>query len=156
MTRLRYAFLLAISSFLFVRINALNYRPQLPRGSIFKSIGPNLDTEERAFLSSNRILAEQNEIGMKRAVRWDTTGLKFESLTIDDTIRQSSIKHFLLNCFLPSGELTQDYYKYTAWRLAQRFVSATSSVFGTQALLLALGFKQNRIGDCNIFTILPR
>jgi len=32
------------------------------------------------------------------------------------------------------------------WRLAQRFVGASSSVFGTQALVLALGFKSSSIG----------
>eukprot|EP00597_Dinobryon_sp_UTEXLB2267_P003547 CAMPEP_0170073750 /NCGR_PEP_ID=MMETSP0019_2-20121128/11139_1 /TAXON_ID=98059 /ORGANISM="Dinobryon sp., Strain UTEXLB2267" /LENGTH=522 /DNA_ID=CAMNT_0010283535 /DNA_START=351 /DNA_END=1919 /DNA_ORIENTATION=+ len=54
--------------------------------------------------------------------------------------------NFLRNSFLPSGDLTNDYYKYTLWRAAQRLVGATLSVFGTQALLLALGFKQSKIG----------
>ena len=59
---------------------------------------------------------------------------------------KASTQQFLRNCFLPGGFISADYYKYTYWRIAQRFVSATSSVFGTQALLLALGFKRNRIG----------
>lgn len=53
---------------------------------------------------------------------------------------------FLKNSFFPSGDLTNDYYKYTIWRAAQRLVGATLSVFGTQALVLALGFKQSSIG----------
>lgn len=38
------------------------------------------------------------------------------------------------------------FHSYTLWRLAQRFISATSSVFGTQALLFALGFRKSHIG----------
>lgn len=53
---------------------------------------------------------------------------------------------FLSNSFLPSGDLTSDYYRYTIWRAMQRLVGATLSVFGTQALLLALGFKKSSIG----------
>ena len=53
---------------------------------------------------------------------------------------------FLSNSFLPSGDLTSDYYRYTLWRAMQRLVGATLSVFGTQALLLALGFKKSSIG----------
>ena len=53
---------------------------------------------------------------------------------------------FLSNSFLPSGDLTSDYYRYTIWRASQRLVGATLSVFGTQALLLALGFKKSSIG----------
>lgn len=48
--------------------------------------------------------------------------------------------------FFPSGELTPDYYKYAMWRATQRLVSATNGVFGTQALLMALGFNKKRIG----------
>ena len=54
--------------------------------------------------------------------------------------------NLIKSCFIPSGEITSDYYRYSMWRLAQRFVSATCSVFGTQALLLALGFKKEKIG----------
>lgn len=54
--------------------------------------------------------------------------------------------HFFCNCFIPGGELSAEYYKYTTWRIFQRFISATNNVFGTQALLLALGFKKHSIG----------
>ncbi len=54
---------------------------------------------------------------------------------------------YLKESFLPSGQLTSDYYKYTSWRLTQRAISSTCSVFGTQSLLLALGLKKNRIGE---------
>lgn len=53
---------------------------------------------------------------------------------------------FIRANFIPSGQLSSDYYTYTLWRMAQRLVSATSNVFGTQALLLALGFKSKSIG----------
>ena len=53
---------------------------------------------------------------------------------------------FVRKSFIPSGKMSADYYSYTMWRMMQRLVSATSNVFGTQALLLALGFKSNSIG----------
>jgi hypothetical protein len=95
-------------------------------------------------------LAEQNKIGIRNEVQYSIEDRKFKlhhNETSTETKRNfSSILHYLSTCFLPSGKLTKDYYSYTLWRLAQRFVSATSSVFGTQALLLALGFKKSRIG----------
>jgi hypothetical protein len=48
------------------------------------------------------------------------------------------------NNFVPSGNITQDYFTYSKWRACQRFVSATSSVFGTQALVMALGVKSGK------------
>ncbi|MGB1601666.1 MAG: RUS1 family protein, partial [Promethearchaeia archaeon] len=45
---------------------------------------------------------------------------------------------------LPRG-VTQDYYAFTLWRMAQRIVSSSVSVFGTQSLLLALGVKTNKV-----------
>ena len=45
--------------------------------------------------------------------------------------------------FLPRG-VSEDYYAFTMWRVAQRIVSSTVSVFGTQSLLLALGVKTHR------------
>jgi len=47
--------------------------------------------------------------------------------------------------FMPRG-VTSDYYAFTLWRMAQRIVSSTVSVFGTQSLLLALGVKTNTVG----------
>jgi hypothetical protein len=47
--------------------------------------------------------------------------------------------------FLPRG-VTSDYYAFTLWRMAQRVVSSTVSVFGTQSLLMALGVKTNKVG----------
>jgi Vitamin B6 photo-protection and homoeostasis len=55
-------------------------------------------------------------------------------------------KMFFLRAFFPE-DVTPDYYSFTAWRFAQRCVSATVGVFGTQALLLALGVKAGRIGQ---------
>ncbi len=53
---------------------------------------------------------------------------------------------FLKRHFLPSGDLTPDYYTYTVWRLIQRLNTAICSVFSTQALLLALGFNGKSLG----------
>lgn len=49
--------------------------------------------------------------------------------------------------FLPEG-VTDDYYAFARWRLFQRLMSSTVGVFGTQALLLALGIKSgNKISQ---------
>lgn len=56
------------------------------------------------------------------------------------------LRQFIVTYFIPSGNLSPDYYTYARWRMIQRFIAATSNVFGTQALLLALGFKKSSIG----------
>ena len=53
-------------------------------------------------------------------------------------------KNSLANNFIPSGDISPDYFTYTKWRCMQRFVAGTSSVFGTQALVMALGVKSNK------------
>jgi len=57
---------------------------------------------------------------------------------------------FLRQAFLPE-HVTPDYYIYTKWRILQRLVSATVSVFGTRALLLALGVKTEMVGAAATF-----
>jgi hypothetical protein len=113
----------------------------------------------------------ENVRGRTRAVKWDREAGRFQATTLradalsgtatSSTTTASSfggggsgvqrqqdsrLVNLLKSCFIPSGEITSDYYRYSMWRLAQRFVSATCSVFGTQALLLALGFKREKIG----------
>ncbi|CAM9726940.1 unnamed protein product [Ectocarpus fasciculatus] len=51
----------------------------------------------------------------------------------------------LRHWFIPE-DVTPDYYHFTFWRMFQRFVAGTINVFGTQALLLALGIKAKRLG----------
>jgi hypothetical protein len=65
-------------------------------------------------------------------------------------------KQMIKEHFFPSGMLSEDYYRYAAWRATQRLVSATNSVFGTQALILALGFKRSRIGTYFVFLTTSR
>jgi hypothetical protein len=115
----------------------------------------------------------ENVRGRTRAVKWDREAGRFQATTLPaDALsgtattassstttassfgggggvqrqQDSRLVNLLKSCFIPSGEITSDYYRYSMWRLAQRFVSATCSVFGTQALLLALGFKREKIG----------
>lgn len=95
---------------------------------------------------SNKDFVECNNIGIKKTLRWGDDGKFSPSQEQHNSVKQSSLLHHLLNSFLPGGSLTKDYYTFTTWRLAQRFVSATTSVFGAQALLLALGFKRDKIG----------
>ena len=63
---------------------------------------------------------------------------------IDEFVRRR--REFLFKAFFPP-DVTPDYYSFTAWRFTQRIMSATVGVFGTQALLLALGVKAGRIGQ---------
>lgn len=93
-------------------------------------------------------LHEHSSLGIKRRVIWNPNSQSFHARNTDSETKTllSSIHRFLYNCFLPSGKLSRDYYNYTLWRLLQRFISATSSVFGTQALLFALGFRKSHIG----------
>lgn len=56
------------------------------------------------------------------------------------------LRLLIRNTFIPNGVVSTEYYNYTLWRLAQRFLSATTSVFGTQSLLLAIGYKKDSIG----------
>ena len=95
---------------------------------------------------SNDVLLE-NVKGRTYAMKWDSTKGTFQPAAMQETMTQDSrFVSIIKSCFIPSGAITSDYYKYSMWRLAQRFVSATCSVFGTQALLLALGFKKEKIG----------
>ena len=109
------------------------------------------------LLLTGRSLVECSGIGnasggMVNPMKWDPVSNTFQ---LQDDQSYNSAKRLkkrkifsqmLWASFMPSGELTPDYYRYTLWRLAQRFVGASSSVFGTQALVLALGFKLNTIG----------
>ncbi|GAB0493659.1 hypothetical protein MMPV_004944 [Pyropia vietnamensis] len=59
---------------------------------------------------------------------------------------RASVVSFFSHAFFPE-DVTPDYYSFTAWRFFQRCISATVGVFGTQALLLALGIKSGRLGQ---------
>ena len=101
------------------------------------------------------IFVEKNSIGNKRYLKWDNISLGFKTSLNDiqrphDTFvthglksRVSSLYNRILtilsNSFLPVGVLTKDYYKYTSWKIVQRYLTSTNSVFGTQSLLLAIG-----------------
>lgn len=91
---------------------------------------------------SGKTLIEHGAMGTKKIMVWNeaTSCFKYHSES------KFSLRRALHGHFFPSGELTPDYYKYAMWRATQRLVSATNSVFGTQALLMALGFNKQRIG----------
>jgi Vitamin B6 photo-protection and homoeostasis len=59
--------------------------------------------------------------------------------------RFSNLQAFLKHSFIPE-DVSPDYFAFTRWRVFQRFVAATVNVLGTQALLLALGIKAQRLG----------
>lgn len=109
-----------------------------------------LDTGAGTGTSQQHLnLVEYSGNGASRVMHIDEERNTFKpshAKTYDTPSLLTSLKHHLITSFIPSGVMTEDYYTYTAWRIAQRFVSATTNVFCTQALFLALGFKKNRIG----------
>lgn len=97
--------------------------------------------------------------GDRRGIEWDEKAEQFRLKEWEHTERERRMnpkergsefvrrrKMFFSRAFFPD-DVTPDYYSFTAWRFAQRCVSATVGVFGTQALLLALGVKAGRIGQ---------
>ena len=98
------------------------------------------------------ILVEKNRYNT-RSLYWDDKKSSFKTSTEASLkfrpniflVMYSYLVGFLKNCFLPVGTLTEDYYTYTYWRIMQRFLSATTSVFGMQSLLLAIGGRYETI-----------
>lgn len=83
----------------------------------------------------------------KHRVGWDSEKHQFQAIThpMHGDSFQGRVERYLRQSFLPD-HVTPDYYNYTRWRVLQRLISATVSVFGTRALLLALGLKTERVG----------
>jgi hypothetical protein len=133
---LHYAF--TAQSFISIR---LSYSPLIPRARASAR-----DFDGVTFI-------EKSEFTSRRSLQWNEEKSCF---TVNESNNDSissrplrKIKDYIRNTlrysFLPMGSLSNDYFIYTTWRMLQRFLSATTSVFGTQSLLLALGVK-SRIG----------
>lgn len=100
--------------------------------------------------------------GDRRGLEWDegSQSFRLQEWEHSETERQMNPKErwaefvrrrkmFFLKAFFPD-DVSPDYYSFTAWRFSQRCVSATIGVFGTQALLLALGVRSGRIGQAAV------
>ena len=100
--------------------------------------------------------------GDRRGVEWDSTQNKFvlqewehaeteRRMTPGERVQEFVRRRrlFFMRSFFPD-DVTPDYYSFTAWRFAQRCVSATIGVFGTSSLLRALGIRSGRIGQAAI------
>ena len=98
------------------------------------------------YILSNKTMIEINDLGMDKFIKINEESQQFEQQIDSGTPLKVSLQEFVKVCFLPSGTVHTDYIKYTTWRMIQRFLSSTSSVLGTQALLLAIGVKQDKIG----------
>jgi hypothetical protein len=104
------------------------------------STGPNA-------LDAQPVFTETYDGLRKHRVAWDAAHQRFKVVTESSHWGGFGLRtgRFLKLTFLPDN-VTPDYYTYTKWRVLQRLVSATVSVFGTRALLLALGVKTERVG----------
>jgi len=95
------------------------------------------DAESERFLPQSQIRDELSTI---------TVPLMFRPLANTPPIRACrnlvayNIKPYLSAAFLPEG-VTPAYYQYARWRVYQRLINANLQVFGTSALLMALGIK---------------
>jgi len=109
-----------------------------------------------AQASSNMITAMAYDVedSKRLSLEWDESSCRFRLANHDKEVVDWSTSwktwlakrvDFLKQSFFPEG-VTHDYYSFTMWRVFQRLVSSTVGVFGTQALLLALGIKAGRIG----------
>eukprot|EP00871_Galdieria_phlegrea_P000293 jgi/Galph1/1264/GphlegSOOS_G5967.1 len=128
------------------------YELEKRRYSIYLS--PPLLSPALASNCSVSAMAYDIEGNVRRTLEWDEKDARFRYGAHDDepmdwvTAWKSWLgkrTDFLKQSFFPEG-ITSDYYAFTFWRVFQRLVSATVGVFGTQALLLALGIKAGRIG----------
>ena len=100
------------------------------------------------IVHDDMLFIEHNSMGAKKSMAWDNQRRRFlHEKHVSPGESQLQGMKVLQGTFFPSGDLSVDYYRYAFWRALQRFVSATNSVFGTQALLLALGFKTNKLGE---------
>ncbi|EKX39058.1 hypothetical protein GUITHDRAFT_114933 [Guillardia theta CCMP2712] len=87
-------------------------------------------------------VVEEIRLGEITSLRWRISAKG----TVRKFVRKASNVAFKVKqSFLPRG-VSEDYYSFTIWRILQRIVSSTVSVFGTQSLLLALGVKTNKVG----------
>jgi hypothetical protein len=124
---------------------ALRSRRNLSRYFPRKPLQENNRFDTMESTSSNHSLFEYNSWNVRKEYSIDSSCSQLKSVGSMETApsKTNSIKNFLTGCFVPGGDLSSDYYRYSLWRMLQRFIGATNHVFGTQALLLALGFQKS-------------
>lgn len=110
-----------------------------------------LSSHKKQDLIRQKKLVEYDEWNNVKEFAWDESKQQMLSFHPNQS-KHKTLTTFLNDCFIPSGDLTIHYYRYVFWRAIQRFLNATNHVFGTQALLLALGLKKNRIGTAAAIT----
>lgn len=132
------------------RLYSVSESPELVRGDE----GNGLESIDVVEYSENK--GGNRMYGKKQVVQWDPTTAMFSIKSFGGANGLNGAKvrnartplkfltRVLYNNFVPSGNITEDYFTYSKWRACQRFVSATSSVFGTQALVMALGVKSGK------------
>ena len=122
------------------RVCRLRLSSMVPAAESYSDEGGIVHDDDMLFI-------EHNSMGTKKFMAWDDQRRRFlHEKHVSPGESQLQGMKVLQGTFFPSGDLSSDYYRYAFWRALQRFVSATNSVFGTQALLLALGFKTNKLG----------
>lgn len=146
----------SVESLQVVGPNMLN-RPMLGR---CRAVGPSLIARHCASTtnmeapivhtpSAPRVLLEKDGPTTRQLV-WDENKgayLPYEAPVSENPFLSAYIhaKEFLRHSFVPD-DVSRDYFSFTRWRCTQRFIAATVNVFGTQALLLALGIKSRGLG----------
>jgi hypothetical protein len=106
-------------------------------------------TPQYFHLSDNVTVTEYDSWNNRIEMRYNSKSQKFERPLSQEHQRHTglmSLYWIFHNAVYPTGEISPEYKKYVMWRAVQRFIAATNNVFGTQGLLLALGFKRSSIG----------
>ena len=101
------------------------------------------DAKQERFLPTNTIRNELQDIVVDKTLE----GLRFLSPMVNSRpikkVRKIFAYHilpYISVAFVPDG-VTPAFYRYTRWRVLQRWINANLQVFGTQSLLLGLGIK---------------
>jgi hypothetical protein len=106
--------------------------------------------------SSRNGKSMKSENGLRKVMKWDTSSPRFSYSVVEEQFsmgqvpmsassrNQDKLRAFMFQHFMPRGNITGDYYIYTKWRAIQRLIASTSSVFGTQALVMALGVRSGK------------
>eukprot|EP01031_Cornospumella_fuschlensis_P034922 gene34922-42291_t len=107
----------------------------------------NRKTQSR--LRAEHYFTEYDKYGTEKLVQFDPKSGTLQSVqaeTEQQEAKSNKLAPLLFSSFIPTGDLSPDYYRFSAWRVVQRLIGSTNNVFGTQALLLALGLRKDKIG----------
>lgn len=112
-------------------------------GSALRSKVINYRQNVAITASTDHSMFEQISNTREAKLRWNNESQTF---VLARTHQSAGLLARLRNSLLPESEVSVDYFRYSKFRVLQRFFSSIATVFGTQSLLLALGMKKENSG----------